>query len=109
MKIRSNGVVTSDSSIKLYTDLLIESSSWVSDSEYDEYPYKATLACSKITEKDYLDMDIDYSGDKLAPFVMTSENVITFYASSAITEDITVNRILAFTISYSENGTDITV
>lgn len=109
MRMRSNGTANlASSSSKLYSNKVISVSDWVADTSYAQYPYKANLTCTGITSNDFVEVDMGEVPSILAPFVMTSDNTVSFYASEIPSEDIIINSILSSSTNYAEYGFVIT-
>ena len=109
MKMRSNGTanISGGSSSKIYTNKTILTTDWVSDTTYNDYPYKAVVTCTNITPEDFVEVELEQVSS-LSPFVVTDDNSVYFFASEILSEDIVVTSIVSTTPSYGEYGFVVT-
>lgn len=73
----------------------MSASTWVSDSTYEDFPYRCDVACSGVTSSMYADVVFDLeqatSGD-YAPLCETKTNIVSIW--SALNESIIIPTIL---------------
>lgn len=80
------------------TNLTINSTDWVSDTTFTDYPYKAEIAVEGLTEDylcdvftpDHTNRDLDYH---FSPFVETSNGKFIVYGAAALGSNVTIENV----------------
>ena len=87
-------LATKEESVSLkFTD--VSASSWVSDSNYPDFPYRCDLSCAGVTTDDYADVAFNLeqvNSGYYAPICETKANVVSIW--SAVNTSITIPTII---------------
>lgn len=97
---QENDIISLDSVVKqqIYTfnDISVETSAWVADETYTDYPYRASITCSGITGDyiPYISFSVaDISKGIFAPVAYTGTGVCYIYANTVPDAPITIPTI----------------
>lgn len=82
--------------IKTFENKKVSASSWISDTTYEEYPYKATVSCSGI-DSNYVPNVMfsltDCASGLFAPVAISASGKVYIYANAKPDSDITIPTI----------------
>lgn len=81
----------------VFKNKVIETSSFVSDTTYTDYPYKADIQCTGVTSEYVPEVTFsleDAISGKFAPVVSSDVNTVTIYAKEVPSASITIPSIL---------------
>lgn len=89
-------ITTADSLI--FSNKSVASSSFVADSTYADFPYKATITCAGVTSEMFVDVVFapsDAISGVFAPVALSSSGSVTIYASEKPSAAVTIPTIIA--------------
>lgn len=92
-----NNIGAGNSETIIVNDVVIAASSWVSDSTYADYPYKADIAITGCTENHYPQVTMgmtEATSGNYAPICNSSAGIVSIWAKTAPTSAITVSTIV---------------
>lgn len=98
----ANGLMSSadkirlDSLVLFFTNKTIATSEWVNDITYENYPYRADIACSGVTANYYPEVVFslaDAVSGYFAPVCESFNNIVRIYASNIPENTITIPTI----------------
>ena len=104
--IDADGTIHSQSGNFYFSNKTVAASAWVADTTYDDYPVKATVACSGVTANDGVDLVYgmeDATSGNFAPIANTVSNGVEIWAKGAAA--ITIPTII---IHPPANGSIVT-
>jgi hypothetical protein len=82
--------------VSTYQNISVSSSSWTSSTDYEYYPYKATINLNEITPDHIVKIsfsNMDVINYKIASEVLSNNGSITIYAAKKPTSTITIPAI----------------
>ena len=96
------GVVTreklsADTKVLSFTNKTVDTSAWVSDTTYPDFPYRASVACSGVTADHYADVSFspaDVLGGIFCPVSATYAGGVSIYASEIPSAAVTIPTIV---------------
>ena len=101
LEIDEDGVLNAvipevEQNILLYQNVTVTTDTWIEDTTYEEFGYKAAITLEGVTEEFFSDVvfgiEEAISGN-YAPISMTSEGIVTIYAVDIPEGDITIPTI----------------
>lgn len=84
-------------SMILEKDVVVEPSAWVSSTEHERYPYKATISITGATENMIPEVNFslaDAIGDNFAPVAQSVSGGVVIYARKAQTSSVTIPTVI---------------
>ena len=100
-KIASGAVartkLASDVKVLAFTEKTVEVSAWVSDATYEDFPYRAAVACEGVTVKHYVEVTLapaDAISGSFAPVAVSYDGGVYIYASEIPEAALTIPTIV---------------
>ena len=79
-----------------FKDVVILSGSFLSDTTFEDYPYKSDITLIGVTESDYANVIFslsDVQSKNYAPVCITGENIVSIYAKEVPESDVLIPLI----------------
>lgn len=97
--INGNALLSDVITRLIFTDTSVATSSFVSDSTYSDYGYKAVISLTGVTASmipDVVFSPDDVASDNFAPVALTASGSVTIYAKAVPSSAITIPTIICF-------------
>lgn len=86
-----------NSDVLTFENVLIETTSWIEDSTYSDFEYKADIPCEGVTAEFFSDVVfglVEATSGNYAPISLTSDGIVTIYAVEVPESTISIPTIL---------------
>lgn len=83
--------------ILTFSNIILETTSWVEDTTYEEFGYKADIPCTGVTAEFFSDVIFNVAeaiSGNYAPISLTGEGIVTIYAVEAPESTIVIPSIM---------------
>ena len=89
--------LASDVKVLAFTEKAVDAPAWVSDSTYEDFPYRAAVACEGVTVKHYAEVSfspVDALEGSFAPVAASYDGGVYIYASEIPEAALTIPTIV---------------